>query len=345
MQGIFWLSLGSLVNIILFICQKAGITNRPGWIRKLIGSNNHEKKMRAQPSPPTQLDFRFLTSEGSVRLASDMTVDVEAEMRRQQALGSSTVRNINFKEHELDEKLYDWWKVGGWWGEADSSGEYTEPERDDDVTSVISMSTATEVPSESWTDDESSGQRTPTRDNPFPSRRFGANDLVDEEGLATLLDPQTVEQQQEARMLSRRLRSSGVMTRSQYQHRLDRDRATILTTARAFNPERKHLASDEEERRLEQFILEQRAKVEEKYQPRPPTSSDGESSWNAGAPGMGSAGPMCVVCQDAPRTILLWPCGCLSMCDDCRVSMATRNFTNCVCCRTGTEAFSRLYVP
>ena len=75
-----------------------------------------------------------------------------------------------------------------------------------------------------------------------------------------------------------------------------------------------------------------------------PSLSSGED-WATGAPGMGSTGPLCVVCQDSPRTVLLWPCGCLALCDECRVIMATRNFTNCVCCRTATEAFSRLYVP
>jgi len=51
------------------------------------------------------------------------------------------------------------------------------------------------------------------------------------------------------------------------------------------------------------------------------------------------------VCQSAPRTIIVWPCRCLSLCDDCRVSLAMNNFDKCVCCRREVTSFSRIYVP
>ncbi|MBE7180215.1 MAG: hypothetical protein INR71_03235, partial [Terriglobus roseus] len=53
----------------------------------------------------------------------------------------------------------------------------------------------------------------------------------------------------------------------------------------------------------------------------------------------------CVVCQHHPRTILSWPCGCLSMCDECRIGLATRNYGSCICCRSNVSAFSRIWVP
>jgi hypothetical protein len=37
----------------------------------------------------------------------------------------------------------------------------------------------------------------------------------------------------------------------------------------------------------------------------------------------------CVVCFDAQREIVLWPCGCLSVCDDCREMMTFRNYKRC----------------
>jgi hypothetical protein len=45
---------------------------------------------------------------------------------------------------------------------------------------------------------------------------------------------------------------------------------------------------------------------------------------------------MCVVCADTPRDIILWPCRCLAMCDDCRANLASRASASkhaCPCCR------------
>jgi hypothetical protein len=53
----------------------------------------------------------------------------------------------------------------------------------------------------------------------------------------------------------------------------------------------------------------------------------------------------CVVCQSAARTVVLWPCRCLSTCNDCRSSLAQSRFTLCVCCRQRVEGFSKIFVP
>ena len=69
------------------------------------------------------------------------------------------------------------------------------------------------------------------------------------------------------------------------------------------------------------------------------------ATWRSGGEGAGSGGPQCVVCQSSPRTVLAWPCRCLSLCEECRVSLAMNNFATCVCCRRDVVGFSRLYVP
>ncbi|KAI9757974.1 MAG: hypothetical protein M1815_005608 [Lichina confinis] len=56
-------------------------------------------------------------------------------------------------------------------------------------------------------------------------------------------------------------------------------------------------------------------------------------------------GPTCVICQTSPRTILVWPCRCLCLCDDCRLSLAMNNFGACVCCRRDVLGFSRIWLP
>lgn len=344
MRGLFWLSLGVTLNSFFMLCRLVGINYRPAWARRLVGPNTPEKPRNEPAKKSKTIDFWYLTDDGQFRQASDPKVDVEAEMRKQQALGRLRVP-LTGGEREMDDRLYDWWRLGGWFGEADSSGEFRpRVDIDDDATSVISVSTTDGTSNEWTTDGESEGQTTPTHSNPYPEHASSRpqNDLIDPDILAGLLDPQSVEKQNEARMLARRLRTPGVLTRSAYGQQTARSRAAVLTSSRSFNPERRILDAQEEERRLETFILEQRSKLPEHAQLG---GSSLNTDWSTGAAGMGSGGPLCVVCQDEPRTVLLWPCGCLGLCDECRVIMATRNFTNCVCCRTPTEAFSRLYVP
>ncbi|KAI8895624.1 hypothetical protein BC833DRAFT_600684 [Globomyces pollinis-pini] len=53
----------------------------------------------------------------------------------------------------------------------------------------------------------------------------------------------------------------------------------------------------------------------------------------------------CVVCQTDQRCIVLRPCGCLSLCDDCRHAMATRHSHLCPCCRTTVIGYQKIYQP
>lgn len=54
---------------------------------------------------------------------------------------------------------------------------------------------------------------------------------------------------------------------------------------------------------------------------------------------------LCVVCQSMPRQVILWPCRCLCVCEECRRALVTQNFKGCVCCRRDVKSFSRIYVP
>jgi hypothetical protein len=53
----------------------------------------------------------------------------------------------------------------------------------------------------------------------------------------------------------------------------------------------------------------------------------------------------CVVCQTNHRSIVLWPCKCFAVCDNCRLSLGVRGFNHCVCCRRKVEGFTKLYIP
>ncbi|VVT49274.1 uncharacterized protein SAPINGB_P002190 [Magnusiomyces paraingens] len=54
---------------------------------------------------------------------------------------------------------------------------------------------------------------------------------------------------------------------------------------------------------------------------------------------------LCVVCQGASREIILWPCKCFALCEDCRLTLAMKSFKSCVCCRRKVKSFSKIFVP
>ncbi|KAK0196477.1 hypothetical protein F5146DRAFT_1152389, partial [Armillaria mellea] len=56
----------------------------------------------------------------------------------------------------------------------------------------------------------------------------------------------------------------------------------------------------------------------------------------------------CVICTTEAREIICWPCRCLSMCDNCRESLASRSSSSkhrCPCCRRSVKGYSRIFIP
>jgi hypothetical protein len=281
----------------------------------------------------------MLSEDGELVLPTDECVDVEAEMRRRlRGTGESD-------EQELDSNLYSWWLNGGWFGVDDSSGDFRPPVEydEDDITSVISISSETN--DQGWESDDKSdsGRRTPTQRSPQISRE--TSPLVDtplsRTDLARLLDPKTPEQRAEAQSLAAHFASDTILTRSKYRELHQRERAKVLTSTRhrPMGPPSRTLSSEEEAEILEHLIISRRAF----HTAASPNTEP--ASWAEGASGMGEGGPQCVVCQSAPRSIIVWPCRCLSLCDDCRVSLAMKNFETCTCCRGRVSSFSRIFVP
>jgi hypothetical protein len=249
------------------------------------------------------------------------------------------------QEEKLGSQLYKWWLSGGWWGADDNSGEFKVAENeDDDTTSVISFATTTSNDEQAWESD-SDGQKTPTQGSPQYSREGTpfTDTPLNPADLAQLLNPKTPEQRAEAQALAAHLSSSNIVTRSRYRAIVQRDRAKVLTSTlqRPANLPPASLAkltTEEEAQLLEHLIITSR-----KF--KASTLSQQANSWAAGASGMGEGGPQCVVCQTSPRSIIVWPCRCLSLCDDCRVTLAMNNFDKCVCCRRDVASFSRIFVP
>lgn len=341
--GINRLLLRLWASLILRAMGKLGLRFRPRWLVRLASkpktsSKNEEDK---EPTAAERTDVWLLGSDGE--LAEN--IDVEAEMRKQLQNGTDSENGEDSEDERLDTTLYSWWLNGGWWGGNDNSGNFTPELReiDEDVTSVISYSTTAE---EDWESDEDDGQRTPTQGSPQWSRE--ATPFIDtplsSADLAQLLHPKTPDQRAEAEALAAHLASDRILTRSRYRTQHERERARVLTSTRHRPPNFVPSSptgklTPEEEVQILEFLITSRRSVQT-------TSSTAEpTSWAKGASGMGEGGPQCVVCQCSPRSIIVWPCRCLSLCDDCRVTLAMNNYDKCVCCRRDVASFSRIFVP
>jgi hypothetical protein len=345
-RGIFRLLFIIQAQMTIAVLQRLRITYMPGWLRRLArqtekGHNptsTSGSSRRSRPSEP----WLILDEPQTFIRPSSTHSDIE-DLARERLLRSGFYeeRGLEEAEQHLTDSLYSFWKNGGKFGNVDTSGDYVPPQ-DDDTTSVMSMSTTNDT--DAWSD-ISDGQRTPTQRHPLSYSRQGTpqpDSGIDLSRLSHLLDPKTQEDREEARLLARHLQSPGVMTRSRFRKEVEREELRLLTSSRLpiRLPTDSHTTPEEEESILENFILDRRSNGAGNAQ-----GAGAAGTWDSGAEGMGSEGPQCVVCQLSPRSILVWPCGCLSLCDECRVGLASKNYTTCVCCRTNVVAYSRLYVP
>ncbi|KAF7504515.1 hypothetical protein GJ744_002135 [Endocarpon pusillum] len=373
-RGILFL-MGGWIAFFLGLClDRIGITVRPKWLRRLIGKSQKkstsEREKKKADSPSSQHDtveFWYLTDEGSLVTPDRDELDIEHEMRRR-IMMEHPGEDAQQVEKKVDDRLYQWWKMHGWFGTKDDSGDYRPPlEEDfDDTTSVISMSTAASASDDREWESESDGRRTPTQTGPFPSNHTTRESTpfdspLDTATLARLLNPPDRASKEEARLLASHLSASDpanptnpwtyhnkILTRSQYRRQLETERTRILFAGRrppshpissslsaqapssSSSSAHRPLTAAEESDILESLILSRRPNMQQ------PQSAASSAS---------SSGPLCVVCQASSRTIIAWPCRCLCVCEDCRVSLALNNFGNCVTCRRSVAGFVRLWVP
>jgi hypothetical protein len=341
LSGILRLLLAIFAKMLIRLLAKIRITYCPRWLRRLAGNplvgRDTNSKLRPSVSAANGLHRR----NSAARLFIDENIDVQPsdvddmeDFARRRLRSSGVYEKYEPDELEkwLGEYLYSRWKNGGNWGDVDSSGDYV-PTEDDDTASVTSQSTMTTTDADAWSD-LSDGQQTPTQARPSYTRETTpfSEPAIDLQQLSRLLDPRSQEEREEARLLARHLQSPGIMTRSRFRKQVESENSRLLQSSRT-------ISAGDEEQLLEDYILERRSAAANER------GASAGGAWNRGADGMGEDGPQCVVCQVSPRTVLVWPCGCLSLCDECRVGLASKNYTACVCCRTNVSSFSRLFVP
>ena len=353
-KQVFRLNICVLSKLTISWLRKMGVERIPGWLQRystLVRDHSGVQRNLSASSQQQETHMFWMLSEDGqkMRLPHDLDIDIEYETRKRLLHQEGPVDG---SEQAVDSQLYRWWSLGGWWGDVDSSGDYQPANDDDDTTSVVSTVLGDEgndtEDNTAWESEaDENGRRTPTQQDylsaPAVRRRMRSPSpgLEEEEDamsrIARLLDPKSLEEKQEARMLSRHLAQDRPMTRSRYQAQLDTEKLRLVAPGVA--AAQQTLTQEEEEDLLEQIILSRRRAAPAAV------ASDSTQTWAQGASGLGENGPVCVVCHTSPRCILVWPCRCLSLCEDCRVSLAMNNFGSCVCCRRDVVAFSRLFVP
>ncbi|KAI4143010.1 MAG: hypothetical protein LQ340_007133, partial [Diploschistes diacapsis] len=292
---IFWLTIGWTILTVDKLLSSFGLTWRPAWMRKMlpIPKGGIQSGRASETSTLKELEFWILSDDGELSLPHDGNVDVEQETKKRlRAVNPSWGQE---QEAQLDSRLYSWFTHGGWWGERDSSGDYRPSTPEDDTTSVVSASTAT---SDSEWESDLPGRRTPTLADPYPSTAHANHDTtLDAARLAQLLNPCTLEERDEARMLAAHLANSKPLTRSQYSRLSNSESARLLTSTkyrpanfRPSDPSGK-LTPVEEAEVLEYLIVRFR-----NNQSKSSASADAQS-WHEGAEGLGPGGPMCVVLE------------------------------------------------
>ncbi|KAJ5515956.1 hypothetical protein N7527_007516 [Penicillium freii] len=328
------------------VLDRLGISARPMWLKRIVGHRGKKKSNIDNTNPSQPLDFWILSENGELELPDDHDFDVEIEMRKRERANRPDWMGSD--ESRLDDRLYSWWKIGGAWGNQDQTSDYSPPSDDFDTTSVVSMSTnASESEWEDYRSDD--GRRTPTQLDPYADRASPPlhDPLIDMSTLARLLDPRDRDSREEARILAAHLKTNQenpqIMTRSRYQKQVEKERSRIIFSSRLQQLNAMHSGSEgrkptpeEEAELLEKLILSRRSET---------SASSDAHTWESGATGLGPNGPPCVVCQTSPRAIITWPCRCLCICEDCRVSLAMNNFGSCVTCRQEVVGFMRLWVP
>lgn len=322
--------------LMLKCLARLGVRSQP---RLLLWFSRWPKTGKKDEKPPTT-ERRVLLGRDAMgrRIYNDETADVEAEVRRRLR---SSPETANLPEEEIDSRLYSTWKNGALWGYADTSGEWEPDENDDkwDTTSMIHSVVGDDEDEQSqWVDeedDEEDGQRTPTqayRQSSVSRETTPFDQPLAMDDLARLLHPTSADERREAHALAAHLSSDRIVTRSRYE-RMQQNQRGRLFLSPGRQPGSARPSAEEEAELLEHLLITRRTEAARAREVQDGASEDGRG------------GPQCVVCHSMPRTVIVWPCRCLSLCDECRVTLAMNNFDKCVCCRREVASFSRIYVP
>ncbi|KAK9455884.1 hypothetical protein V1511DRAFT_498952 [Dipodascopsis uninucleata] len=292
-------------------------------IAKLLG--NIKNRLWKQISGRTPQNSADTESSNAVLVYADDRGNIEPE--------SNDLNQLSASSFLTDEDYYALFLGDSIMPEDDPSADFVPSDEDEDGTTI-------EADEQADDDDDSningailvSGSSVLSNNtSSFVSELYpelGMSDI----SLSSLLLPRTSEERHLARLMTVHLSSSEIVTRGKLKYYEDQ----------LYGPDSYAYDSDSDG-----YYDDESAILVSVINDRRQSSAKDPSVINDTDDGVGANyhSLLCVVCHSSQRNIVLWPCRCLAVCEECRVSLALRNFKGCVCCRRDVVSFSRLYVP
>lgn len=109
----------------------------------------------------------------------------------------------------------------------------------------------------------------------------------------------------------------------------------IITRSKFNEIQTKKDGKNETTKLMEIILSKRQGYLQELLQGKEPVNNDDEFDSNL----------TCVVCQINQREIITWPCKCFSICDSCRLTLASKGIEGCVCCRRDVDGVSKVFIP
>ncbi|KAK9235476.1 hypothetical protein V1525DRAFT_409827 [Lipomyces kononenkoae] len=256
---------------------------------------------------------------------------VPVNMEDENVVDGSIQQNVVDASNSLsDEDYYSLFLQGDQLPDEDPSGDFEPSDDEDDFTTLENDEDDTE-----WASSSALAVAQAAGDT---SELFPELSMLDI-SLSSLLLPRTPEERQLQRVMVAHMSANEIVTRAKMGQYEDR----LYGSENVYDDYSDDSGSDsfDDESMLILSLINERRRHGGKT-----ASTSGYGIADDNDDGITAYSPsLCVVCHAAQRNIVLWPCRCLAVCEECRVSLALRNFKGCVCCRRDVVSFSRLYVP
>ncbi|KAK9427976.1 hypothetical protein V1505DRAFT_402211 [Lipomyces doorenjongii] len=239
----------------------------------------------------------------------------EPQNMHEEAVNELTEKAMN--RVSSDAEYYSQFLHGDIFPEDDTSGDFV-PSDEDEETTPDETGASCDLPS-------SHRQKEPMLDK-FP-----------EITLSSLLLPQTSYEIQLARIMRAHLSANGIVTRGKM--RTMNGRIYERDVFDHWNSNDSDSDLDNEDGPVLATIINERRRRSAQT-----ISADHGAEYEAeGVSPLESS--RCVICHASQRNIVLWPCRCLAVCEECRAAAAQANLKGCVGCRKKVVSFSRLNIP
>ncbi|KAK9377304.1 uncharacterized protein V1513DRAFT_470112 [Lipomyces chichibuensis] len=254
------------------------------------------------------------------KLRPSEQLDDREEPMHGEAVNELTEKAVN--RVSSDSEYYSRFLHGDTFPEDDNSGDFVPSDKDEETTPDVTGASCDLTSSSQHQEEPMSDQLSPEL-------------CVSEITLSSLLLPQASYEIQLARIMRAHLSANEIVTRGK------------MRTMNARNSKRDdfdHWSSNDSDLDNDDGPILARIINERRRRGAQTISSDhGEEYEGDGVSPLESS--RCVICHASQRNIVLWPCRCLTVCEECRATVAQAKLNGCVCCRRKVVSYSRLNIP